>query len=331
MPILHFHRGSSAVSVSARSGSTLLDQALSAGLPVEYSCQRGDCGQCVAQLEAGRVVPKDAGKPCLIGANVYLCNALPEADVVVRWPDLPETAHVRSLRSPCKIDGLARLSPDVLELSLRLPPTAQFGYVPGQFLRLTNREGTVRSYSLAAAPADRRHLKIQVARVKGGAFSDYLFCRAKIDDLLHLAGPMGRFVLRRGGKRRKTIFVATGTGIAPIHAMLSALTESQRQECGELFLYWGNRRRSDAYCQDRLVQLMHTLELRYSPVFSREGDGGASQANYVQDVLAAEHAELDGSRVYASGNPAMIEAVRGLSLRLGLPANDFFADPFTAS
>lgn len=325
--------GDQAFSVPVDTKSALLDQVLSQGLRVNYSCRRGDCGQCVGTLLEGRVDPQDPAKAFLRDADVYLCNALPRSDLTIRLPYSPETAHVKVLRTPCKIHELTRLSEDVLEVSLRLPPSVEFRYVPGQYLRLTNKDRVSRSYSLAQAPALDKLLFIHVRRIDAGTFSDYLFLHARPGDLLQIEGPMGRFVLPDVEAVSRTIFLATGTGIAPIHAILSGLSFGQRQRSGELFLYWGNRIRADAYFQGRLESLVQNLDLRYRTVFSRESLGDSEfRPRHVQDLMVAEHAgAIHEARVFASGNLAMIDAARELSRSLGLPPERFHADPFTAS
>jgi len=305
----------------------ILDQIIQEELPVDYSCRRGDCGQCVATLVSGAVRPRDGRRPCCAAGGVYLCNALAASDLQLRLPYCAETAGILRRRSPCKIDRLRLLSSDVMELGLRLPPGPQFEFVPGQYIRLSTRDRITRSYSLAAPPAADKRLVLHVRRVPSGTFGDYLFERARMDDLLHLEGPSGRCVLNRQRTVEKTIFLATGTGIAPIHAMLSALDQDQRRRSGRIFVYWGNRRHDDAYLHERMLELSGAFGLKYTETFSAESPSGP----YVQELMAAEHPNLSGAQMLACGKAIMIEAARECSLRLGLPPERFSADPFTPS
>jgi CDP-4-dehydro-6-deoxyglucose reductase len=327
MPELRVFTGEAMTSCQVEPDRDLLEQLIGQNLPVDYSCRRGDCGQCVATLVSGTVRARDPGRPCRSAEGIYLCNALAASDLELRLPHCAETAAIRRLRSPCKIDRLRLLSAEVMELSLRLPPATRFEFVPGQYIRLGNREGIARSYSLAAPPAQDRRLLLHVRRVPGGPFSDYLFLRARDNDLLHLEGPSGRFVLSRQRTVEKTLFLATGTGIAPIHAMLSALDPEQQRRCGRIFVYWGNRRRADAYLHERMLGLAGSLGLHYAETFSAEAAPGA----YVQELMAAAHPDLREAQVLACGKAIMIEAARERSLGLGLPPERFSADPFTPS
>lgn len=334
MPTAHFVSGGKTCSVSAQGKNSLLDDALAAGLAVSYSCRRGDCGQCVATLLAGELEPIDAARPLLGTGGVYLCNALARNDVVLELPHLPELEGIRVTRSPCKIHELGRMSQDVLQVVLRLPPSVRFEYRPGQYLRLARPDRLTRSYSLAEPPTSDKLLRIHVRRIDGGAFSRYLFESAKVGDLLHLEGPLGRFILRDSISVRKTIFLATGTGIAPIHALLASLEQGQgpTRGCGELFLYWGNRRQADAYFRAPLEELARSAGVSYFELYSRSSASEpVATARHVQDLMASHHPDLAHAQVFASGNPAMIEAAHARSAQLGLPEERFFSDPFTAS
>jgi CDP-4-dehydro-6-deoxyglucose reductase, E3 len=330
MPNMQLLVGSEALSVPIDARSTLLEQVLPLGLAVNYSCLRGDCGQCVGTLVGGTVEPKDNTKPCLSGSDLYLCNALSRSDLTVRLPYCEETAHLRILRSPCKIQEINRLSGGVTSLTLRLPPSSGWSFVPGQYVRLTNADRVTRSYSLAEPPRPDKGLVIHVRRQAGGRFSEYLDTRGKIGDLLHIEGPMGRFVLPERATVSKTIFLATGVGIAPVHAILSMLVSAPKRNCGELFLYWGNRLRSDAYLHARLEELARMQRLSYTPIFSREHGSGVGPA-HVQDQMVLDHQDLEQAQVYACGSAAMIEDARKRCESMRLPADRFVADPFTAS
>jgi CDP-4-dehydro-6-deoxyglucose reductase len=322
VPTVQFLSGGKPCSVSVQGKTSLLEHALAAALPVSYSCRRGDCGQCIATLLAGELEPMDAGRPLVGDGGVFLCNAVAVGDVVVELPHLAELEGLRVIRSPSKIHELGRLSDDVLQVTLRLPPSVRFEYRPGQYLRLARQSQLTRSYSLAEPPAGDKLLRIHVRRVDGGAFSQYLFESAKVGDLLHLEGPLGRFILRDGVSVKKSVFLATGTGIAPIHALLASLARGQARGCGELFLYWGNRQTADAYFQAPLQELARSAGVSYFELFSPQ---------HVQDVMAGHHPDLSDAQVFASGNPAMITDARTLAAQLGLPGDLFFADPFTAS
>lgn len=329
MPTIRFLVGTRLWSIESAADLSVLDVAIANSLPVSYSCKRGDCGQCVTKLLSGDVTAIDGARPLTSASGIYLCNASAVNDLSVELPHLPELDGIRVLHSPCKIHELFRWSDNVLQVSFRLPASVQFQCRSGQYIRVTNKDRITRTYSLASAPGTDKLLQIHVRRIAGGAFSSYLFESAKLGDLLYLEGPLGQFILRDSIVAKSTIFLATGTGLAPIHAILSALTPEQRARCGELSLYWGNYRPEDAYLRAPIEALKGRLDLKYFQVYSRLA--GDHSARHVQDEMASRNLDLSDAQVFASGNPAMIDEARQRTLALGLPPAHFFSDAFTAS
>lgn len=328
MPVLKVYAGEQQSEIEVRAGDGLLDALLVAGKRVSYSCRRGDCGQCVCALVKGDVASLDPQRPLYLGDDVLLCNAKAVTNATLSLPYFPELDGIEVLKSPVKIHEIRPLAQMVREVVLRLPPSQYFNFLPGQFMRVTNRFQVTRTYSFAAPPGDDRLLRFHVSYVPGGAFSRYVFDEAKENDLLYIEGPSGDFFLRDRDVARKTVFLATGTGIAPVLAILSGMSEERRRVLGSIYVYWGVREHADAYASGELVRLSKAIGFEYTAVFSRETNGSV---RYVQQVLAAEHGDLSEALVFASGNPAMIEAARGGCAGLGLPEYAFRSDSFTAS
>lgn len=309
---------------------SVLDQALAHGVPADYSCRRGDCGQCAATLVSGEIEPLDASRPLTIAEEVLLCNVRAKRDVAFSVPYFSELESIPVRQIPCKIHELTRLAESVLEVVLRLPPTADFRFLPGQFIRLLNREQVTRSYSLAGPPHCSGLLRIHVRKVEDGRFSNYWFYKARIGDLLQLKGPHGRFFLRAKQVNRQTLFLATGTGIAPINAILEGLNNVAMQRLGKISVYWGNRHREDEYLAGHLTKLCSALGVLYQPLYSRE-PALSHSARHVQDAVAEKYASLEGAAVFACGSSQMVASARGRLVRLGLAARSFVSDAFTAS
>lgn len=307
--------------------AALLDELSDSGFPLNFSCRKGDCGQCAAIPVSGEFTALDATTPWQQGSRILLCNSRAVGDVAIEIEYLPELENIRHLRSPCKIVQLNKLSANVVEVLLRLPPDSSFRFVPGQHIRLTSRAKVTRSYSLAEPASPDNLLRIHVRRTEGGAFSNYLFNEAAANDLLHLEGPAGTFFPRQSHAARKLIFLATGTGIAPVYAMLLNLASVERLSV-DITLIWGNRRHEDAYLDDALKALQLKLPFHYRCLYSREA-AVAADPRHVQDVLLEK--DLQDAVVLAAGAPEMVRDARSHCLKLGLPEANFLADPFTPS
>jgi len=333
MPEVLVKRGSEQFSCTLDAADSLLDGLLRSGLDVNYSCKRGDCNQCIVQLESGAVHPIDSQKPCVSESGIYLCNAELGSDLQIRLPYWPQLDGIKALRSPAKIHLIQQLSADVLSITLRLPPAVRFRFLPGQHVRVTNAEQVTRSYSLAEPPQTDGMLHLHVRTVVGGRFSDYLISDAKPGDLWQIEGPLGHFFLR-DEKVASTIFLATGTGIAPIHAVLKGLNLSQREKLGMVSVYCGNRHRHDAYLDKPMNELARQWDFSYVSLASREPLPGHAlhvQDQMVLDLKSRVSGLLNSAYVYGCGNPAMLDAAMEACNAMGLPPGNFVADSFTAS
>lgn len=328
MPIVRLTNGST---FDAAAGTTLLDAARGAGLVLPHSCRAGRCGTCKVRLSSGLVAP--AGVDLCLTAKerssgwVLTCvtQAETELSLDAEAIEIPPGYDLKTL--PSRIQSLDLLAPDVLRVTLRLPPRHGLRYLPGQYIDLIAPDGSRRSYSIANAPVGLDQLELHVRKVPGGLMSGYWFDRAKPEDLLRFEGPRGTFFLRDIAGR-ELAFLATGTGLAPVKAMLESLTvapPSARPR--SIVLLWGGRRPEDLYCEPA----PEGLELEYVPVLSRAGPAWAGARGHVQDRLLDRRPDWDRISVYACGSEAMIEDARRTLLASGLEARRFQSDAFVSS
>ena len=310
---------------------TLLEAATRSQQHWSYSCRAGRCNSCkcrvlsgqtqALQSEIGLSDEEKAAGWILACVRTARSDLRLEVDDLIRYPLAP----VQTL--PCKISDLQRLAPDVMRVSLRLPPNSRFEFLSGQFIELTGPAGIRRSYSLAKAHAADKILELHVRAVEAGALSRYWFTQARSNDLLRLRGPLGTYFLRETAAL-DLIFLATGTGLAPIKAMLESLCElPAAQQPRSVSVLWGGRTLQDLYWDWR--NLPH--EYRFVPVLSQPHPEWSGQVGHVQDVLLAEQPELKNAVVYACGSPVMVSSARSTLVEAGLDPHNYHADAFVSS
>jgi len=166
--------------------------------------------------------------------------------------------------------------------------------------------------------------------VPGGLFTDALFTQYKGREILRLEGPLGSFYLREDSDK-PIVFVAGGTGFAPIKAMIEHALHHDLPR--EMVLYWGVRTLADLYLPDLpgTWQSAHR-NFTFIPVLSdpRPEDAWRGRTGLVHEAVMADLPDLSGYVVYACGAPAMIDAARrDFEARCRLPADQFYADSFT--
>ena len=328
MAIIHLANGREFL---AESGVTLLDAASSAGIVLPYSCRTGRCSTCKAYVQGGQTRPlnDETGlRPEEIEAGwILTCVRSAVTDVALDIEDLGGINLPEPKTLPCRIADLEKLAPDVLRVKLRLPPTSNFSFIPGQYIDVIGFNGIRRSYSLANASFSDKLLELHVRAVSGGAMSDYWFNHAKINDLLRLNGPLGTFFLREC-TNTDVFFLATGTGIAPIKAILESLTQLPvAQQPKSVTVLWGGRKLEDFYIDIVAIPGKH----RYIPVISRPNEGWTGAKGYVQDILLSTAPDLCNAAVYVCGSDNMIHDAKIILSNAGLPTARFHSDAFVSS
>ena len=315
----------------AERGTSILDAAAASSKVIAYSCRTGRCSTCKCRVVEGETVAlaAETGLTAEESADGWILSCVRAAvtDVVLEADVLDGLALPPTRTFPCRIGGIEKLAPDVLRILLRLPPSGGFDYLPGQYLEVIGTGGLRRSYSLASAGRRGEPLELHVRAVDRGAMSDYWFHRANHDDLLRLRGPLGTFFLRDVAGV-DLVFLATGTGIAPIKAILESLPGLvPDQRPGSVTVLWGGRVASDLYLDIGSIPGKH----RFIPVLSRGGDIWTGARGHVQDVLLGLRPDLRNTAVYACGSDAMIHGARDALLRAGLPERRFHSDAFVCS
>lgn len=310
---------------------SILDAAAKATVSLPYSCKSGRCSTCKCKVISGETtaLQEETGLSAAEKAEGWILSCVRSAttDVVIEAEDLGGIVLPPIKTVPCRISVLEKLAPDVLRVVLRLPPTAGFSFLAGQYIDIIGPGGVRRSYSLASAGAADKSLELHIRAVEDGAMSHYWFKQAKVDDLLRLNGPLGTFFLR-GSAGRDLVFLATGTGIAPVKAILESMsTLASEARPRSVTVLWGGRVPGDLYIDVAAIPGGH----RYVPVLSRANATWNGSRGHVQDVLLGMQPDLAEAIVYACGSDAMIHAANDSLVRAGLPANRFYSDAFVCS
>lgn len=256
----------------AKADEAILDAASRGNISLPYSCKTGRCSTCKCKVINGatRALHLESGLTEQEKAEgwVLSCVRAVETDVLLEVDDLGGIELPIPKTWPCRISEIKPLASDVVQVLLRLPPTADFRFIPGQYIDVIGPNGIRRSYSLANASFAEKVLELHIRAVEGGTMSNYWFNQAKPNDLLRLNGPMGTFFLRETAGI-DLIFLATGTGIAPVKAMLESMLHlSPDQRPKTVTVLWGGRQSQDLYLNVADIPGPHI----YIPAQSRPAD-----------------------------------------------------------
>ncbi|MER1940554.1 CDP-6-deoxy-delta-3,4-glucoseen reductase [Castellaniella sp. FW104-16D08] len=322
----------------AKPGQTILDAALEAGIVLPYSCRNGTCSTCrgrvvTGEYEAGPAPGRVLDAADLAQGYTLLCQACPTSDVTIEAEEVHLRGDIVVRKMPVRVHALTPLATDVTELTLQLPSAEAFNFQPGQYLDFLFKDGQRRSYSMACARAQDHRVQLHLRHTPGGFFTDRVFgvgeSPVKLRDILRIEGPLGSFFLR--DQPQPIIFLASGTGFAPIKAMIEAMLV--QGDARPAVLYWGGRRPADLYQMDLpRAWAAQRPGFRFVPVLSdtQPEDAWRGRAGWVHQAVMADFPDLSGHQVYACGAPAMVEAARhDFTRKCRLAPDMFYADAFT--
>ena len=317
-------------------GETLLEAAMRQGIGLTYGCRNGACGACKGLLREGQVEFGDYQERALheherAAGKILTCSAKPLTDITLEVRELSGAKDLAIRTLPCRVEKVEKPAEDVAVIFLKLPTGERLQFLAGQYIDILMKDGKRRSFSLANAPHDDQYLQLHVRKTPGGAFSKYVFEEMKERAILRFEGPLGTFYLREDNDK-PYIFVAGGTGFAPVKAQIEHLLH--HGEDRPIVLYWGVRAKKDLYTELPLQWMREHGNVSYIPVLSDPvpEDAWQGRTGFVHQAVLDDFDDLSGYQVYACGAPGMTDVARQTFVeQRGLPEDEFYCDAFTPS
>ena len=320
---------------------TVLEAALRQNINLPYGCKNGACGSCKGKVLEGQVTHGQHSESAMsradeTGGATLFCCAHPLSDLLIEAREVQGAGDIAIRKVPCRVNAISRHGSDVAILKLQLPASERFQFLAGQYLEFLLKDGQRRAYSIANAPEQEGPLELHIRHLPGGLFTDFVFAAKdpalKEKDILRFEGPLGSFFLREDSKK-PIIFVAAGTGFAPIKSIIEQMQAKKIQR--PISLYWGGRRPSDLYMNSLCETWAQDLpDFKYIPVISNAlpEDAWDGRSGFVHEAVMTDHPNLKDFQVYACGAPVMVNAARqDFSSKCHLPEEEFFADSFTSA
>jgi len=236
-------------------------------------------------------------------------------------------------------------------LEMEVQGAPRFGFVPGQWLSVKatapGGEEFTRAYSIASPPAGNGHVALCLNRVQDGFMSNYL-CDLREGAEINFQGPFGEFILR--SPLHDSVFIATGTGIAPFRSMLHSLLKPENTTAGdssraeaqmarspddpiarspEFWLVFGARYEQDIYYREEFERLaVEHQNFHFLPTLSRGGPEWQGLRGYVQERVPSIVGTRHDMHAYICGLDKMVRANRELLKSLGWERTSIRAEKY---
>jgi NAD(P)H-flavin reductase/ferredoxin len=315
---------------------TILAAGLRQGYNLRYGCKHGGCGSCKALIIEGEADQADASSFALMDFEreqgyALLCSAYPLSDITIDVSDYEEEdlfATIAIQEYLGVVTQITRLTHDIRGIRLRLQQPATIDFKAGQYVDvLVPGTNEWRSYSMANPPSRNEEIELIVKLMSDGLFSSYIEQQLTVGRLVTLRGSYGNFYLR--DTKKPALFVAGGSGMAPILALLRDMVE--QDDARPVTYFYGARARRDLFQLDELFGLEQRLpNFCFVPALSepQPSDEWTGERGLITEVVRRCVPNVAGMEAYMCGPTAMIDVALTFLTRSGMSERDIFYDKF---
>lgn len=326
--VLNFEDGVSRF-ITCSENETVADASYQARINIPLDCRDGACGTCKSWCESGTYDGGDYIDEALTddeAAQGYAlpCQMMPQSDLVLQIPTTSEMAKAEAATHTSTVTEIQRFSDTTIGFTLELDDRDGLAFLPGQYVNVAVPGTEVtRSYSFSTGP-DEKTVSFLVRITDGGVMSTYLRDRAEVGDKIDFTGPRGSFFLRE--VKRPALFLAGGTGLAPLLSMLDTVTGTGLNQ--PVHLIYGVTTDVDLVEMDKLEHFAESLPGFTFDYCVADEASSAPNKGYVTGLFKPENLHDGDVDVYLCGPPAMVEAVRGHMETEGITPAHFYYEKF---
>jgi ferredoxin-NADP reductase len=203
----------------------------------------------------------------------------------------------------CTITGIRDETEMVRRFFFKAPENTPFDFKPGQFVMLNlpiDAKFTNRSYSIASPPVGDNTFELVIVLNPKGKGTPYLWENVAEGSIIPVTKPIGKFILKEPIEE-DLCFIGTGTGIAPLRAMLNHIFNHNIPH-RNLYLVFGNRWEKDILYREEMEVLAEKHpEFKFIPVLSRDNPGWSGAKGYVHAEYENLFADKRSATFYICG------------------------------
>jgi len=337
-PVRLTFEGANAVEIACAENEDIVSAAMRHGILLVSECRQGSCGACRGFLEEGKYdALLEHSEHALSEYDedegwILACRLKPRSALVVDFDYPADRAARLDIDSrPGRIIALDRVSPTTVRLVIRtLVAQDPLQWKAGQYVRLhLTQAGLTRPFSVANLSSTTRELEFFIRLVPGGRFSKALTQMRGEGEAVSVEGPYGNFEL--AAQCAEPVFVAGGTGLVPVLAMLRQLvidTPDSRPT-----LIFGAANEQELIALDEIETLRACCSaLKVEIAVVSPGTTWAGVSGTAVDALKKHLACMPNpqrSHFYLCGPAAMVAAGRGVISTFRVPEERVHHESFT--
>ncbi len=205
---------------------------------------------------------------------------------------------------------------------------SEFYFIPGQYITIQKEidgKKLRRAYSICSSP-NSDELRVAIKAVDKGAFSVYANNKLKVGDILEVAAPEGKFILKtnKTNAKKYLAFVA-GSGITPVLSMIKSVLETEKES--KFVLVYGSKSSELTIFKKELDKLAddfkRQLEVHYifSQKISDKAFFGRINLDVINTILKHKYNAVKFDEYFLCGPEEMIDLVKENLLNHGVDNN----------
>ncbi len=223
-------------------------------------------------------------------------------------------------RIQARVECITPLTDSILRLILK--PDVYVDYLAGQYLQIMH-ENEAFSYSIANAPLGSHQYELHIRHTRDNPYNQPLLADIKRRGVVTLRLPLGECNVSRLCSNKPIIFIAGGTGFAPIKAMIEQFLANGESRAFELF--WGARSQSDLYMDDKVLRWQALVNhFKYYSLLSEN-----NQISLVDMVFEQHALDINDWQIVMGGPFDMAYSIRDVLVSQGVLPINLFSDAFT--
>lgn len=316
-------------------GKPLLSTLMEEDIFIPSACGgRGSCGLCKVRVTkgAGQYLPTElpwiSEEEKANGIRLS-CQVKVKNNLEIWIPE--ELFNVREFRS--RVAKIRDLTHDIKEITLELIEPDEINYKAGQFIQLKipayelTGEPVYRAYSMSSCPSETHSIELMIRYVPNGISTTYVHQYLREGDEMFFNGPYGEFYLR--DTEREIIFIAGGSGMAPIKSILMDMAERGINRRARFF--FGARTKKDLFHMEEMKELEKKLpNFQFIPSLSAPlpEDQWSGETGLITDIVDKYMESGENVEAYLCGSPGMIDACVKVLTKNNVPEELIYYDKF---
>lgn len=330
--------------LTVEGGKPLLSTLKDHGIFIPSACGgKGSCGLCKVRVNsgAGEYLPTELP---YISREEKKDNIRLSCQVKVKKPfEIIIPKELFSIRQfETEVISIYDLTHDIKQVTLRIKDDGKISFQAGQFIQFEVppydmiEDPVYRAYSISSSPSENNTIELEIRYVPEGLCTTFVHKHLKVGDEVTINGPYGDFYLR--DSMRDIVFIAGGSGMAPIKSML--LDMKEKNNTRNAVYFFGARAKKDLFLLSEMKRLETELHnFKFIPSLSNPNDnddwnGEIGIITNTIEKYIGRHKKSEGSEngkeCYLCGSPGMINAcVDVLINKCGIEKDLIFYDKFS--